>query len=115
MSSSINTCMEAAHKNDAPIMIQFSSGGSQFYAGKGPDNKDFSAAIAGAVSGAYHVHTMAEQYGVPVFLHSTLTLTLTQESGGTMREIERTLRIRETTSDSVLAGTDVGLRFRLTT
>ena len=55
---------------DAPIMIQFSSGGSQFYAGKGLDNKDFQAAIAGAVSGAYHVRAMAEQYGVPVILHT---------------------------------------------
>jgi len=51
-------------------MIQFSSGGSQFYAGKGCDNTDFRAAIAGAVSGAYHVRAMAEQYGVPVVLHT---------------------------------------------
>lgn len=28
-SSSINACLEAARKNDAPIIIQFSSGGSQ--------------------------------------------------------------------------------------
>ena len=28
---------------DAPIMIQFSSGGSQFYAGKGLDNTDYKA------------------------------------------------------------------------
>lgn len=28
-SSSVNTCLEAARKNDAPIIIQFSSGGSQ--------------------------------------------------------------------------------------
>ena len=45
---------------------QFSSGGSQFYAGKGLDNTNYRAAIAGAVSGAYHVRAMAEQYGVPV-------------------------------------------------
>ena len=51
-------------------MIQFSSGGSQFYAGKGLDNTDYKAAIAGAVSGAYHVRAMAEQYGVPVVLHT---------------------------------------------
>jgi len=51
-------------------MIQFSSGGSQFYAGKGLDNTNFKAAIAGAVSGAYHVRAMAEQYGVPVVLHT---------------------------------------------
>jgi len=69
-SSSINYCLEAARANDAPIMIQFSSGGSQFYAGKGLDNTNYKAAIAGAVSGAYHVRAMAEQYGVPVILHT---------------------------------------------
>ena len=69
-SSGINACLEAARACDAPIIIQFSSGGSQFYAGKGMDNKDFKAAIAGAVSGAYHVRAMAEQYGVPVILHT---------------------------------------------
>jgi len=69
-SSSINACLEAARKADAPIMIQFSSGGSQFYAGKGLDNSNFQAAISGAVSGAYHVRAMAEQYGVPVILHT---------------------------------------------
>merc|ERR1719316_1554747 len=69
-SSSVNACLEAARKADAPIMIQFSSGGSQFYAGKGLDNTDYKAAIAGAVSGAYHVRAMAEQYGVPVILHT---------------------------------------------
>jgi len=57
-------------KNDAPIIIQFSSGGSQFYAGKGLDNKNYAAAIAGAVSGAFHVRTLSEQYGVPVILHT---------------------------------------------
>jgi fructose-bisphosphate aldolase class II len=69
-SSSINACLEAARKNDAPIIIQFSSGGSQFYGGKGLDNTNYAAAIAGAVSGALHVRTMAEQYGVPVILHT---------------------------------------------
>jgi hypothetical protein len=28
-SSGINACLEAARKNDAPIIIQFSSGGAQ--------------------------------------------------------------------------------------
>lgn len=68
--SGINACLEAARKNDAPIIIQFSSGGSQFYGGKGLDNSNYRAAIAGAVSGAFHVRTMAEQYGVPVILHT---------------------------------------------
>ncbi|KAL3775303.1 hypothetical protein ACHAWO_001297 [Cyclotella atomus] len=69
-SSSINACLEAARRNDAPIIIQFSSGGAQFYAGKGLDNKNYAAAISGAVSGAFHVRTLSEQYGVPVILHT---------------------------------------------
>jgi len=69
-SSGINACLEAARANDAPIIIQFSSGGSQFYGGKGLDNTDYRAAIAGAVSGAFHTRTMAEQYGIPVILHT---------------------------------------------
>jgi len=69
-SSGINACLEAARRNDAPIIIQFSSGGSQFYAGKGLDNSNYKAAIAGAISGAFHVRTLAEQYGIPVILHT---------------------------------------------
>lgn len=42
----------------------------QFYGGKGLDNNNYAAAIAGAVSGAFHVRTMAEQYGIPVILHT---------------------------------------------
>jgi fructose-bisphosphate aldolase class II len=69
-SSSINAALEAARQNDAPITIQLSSGGAQFYGSKGLDNSLFQAAIAGAISAAYHVRTMAEQYGVPVVLHT---------------------------------------------
>ena len=69
-SSSITSCLESARRNDAPVIVQFSAGGSQFYGGKGLDNSGFQAAIAGAVSGAFHVRTMAEQYGVPVLLHT---------------------------------------------
>ena len=62
--------MHARHSNVRASALsspaQFSSGGSQFYAGKGLDNTNYRAAIAGAVSGAYHVRAMAEQYGVPV-------------------------------------------------
>ena len=42
----------------------------KFYAGKDLDNTNYSAAIAGAISGAFHVRTLAEQYGVPVILHT---------------------------------------------
>jgi len=69
-SSSINACLEAAKKANSPITIQFSGGGAQFFAGKGLDNENFKASIAGAVSGAYHVRAMAEVYGVPVVLHT---------------------------------------------
>ena len=69
-SSSVNACLEAAAAAKAPVMIQFSSGGAQFYAGKGLDNTDFDAAVAGAVSGAHHVRTLAAKYGVPVILHT---------------------------------------------
>ena len=69
-SSSINACLEAAKKINSPIVIQFSGGGAQFFAGKGLDNTNYKASIAGAVSGAYHVRAMAEVYGVPVILHT---------------------------------------------
>jgi len=69
-SSTINACLEAARQADSPIIIQFSSGGSQFYAGKALDNTDYHACVAGAIAGAYHVRAMAEQYGVPVILHT---------------------------------------------
>ncbi len=67
---SINAILEAAKEVNSPVIIQFSNGGAHYYAGKGLDNTDEKAAIAGAVSGAHHVHMMAEAYGVPVILHT---------------------------------------------
>jgi fructose-bisphosphate aldolase class II len=67
---SINAILEAAAKVKSPVIIQFSNGGASYYAGKGLSNKDEKAAIIGAVSGAIHVHMMAEAYGVPVILHT---------------------------------------------
>jgi fructose-bisphosphate aldolase class II len=52
------------------VIIQFSNGGASYYAGKGLSNENEKAAIVGAVSGAIHVHMMAEAYGVPVILHT---------------------------------------------
>lgn len=69
-SSTINAALEAARDASSPVMIQFSQGGSIFYAGKGMGNKDEKAAIAGAICGAYHTKRLAELYGVPVVLHS---------------------------------------------
>ena len=67
---SINGVLEAAAKVKSPVIIQFSNGGASYYAGKGLSNKDEKAAIIGAVSGAIHVHMMADAYGVPVILHT---------------------------------------------
>lgn len=65
---SVNAVLEAASKVNSPIIIQFSNGGAGFYAGKGL--KTANAAVLGGISGAYHVHTMAEAYGIPVILHT---------------------------------------------
>lgn len=67
---SINGVLEAAAKVKSPVIIQFSNGGASYYAGKGLSNSGEKAAIAGAVSGAIHVHMMAEAYGIPVILHT---------------------------------------------
>ena len=68
--SVINACLEAAKEADAPIMVQFSNGGGYHMAGKGLDNTDEKAAIAGTISGALHTRAIADLYGVPVFLHT---------------------------------------------
>lgn len=67
---SINAVMEAAAKVRSAVIIQFSNGGAQFVAGKGLKLPGQEAHILGAVSGAHHVHTMAQHYGVPVVLHT---------------------------------------------
>ena len=67
---SINAVLEAAAKVKAPVVIQFSNGGAAFTAGKGLKLEGQQAAILGAVSGAHHVHAMAEAYGVPVIVHT---------------------------------------------
>lgn len=65
---SINAVLEAASKISSPIIIQFSNGGAGFFAGKGLKSDD--AAILGAISGANHVHALAQAYGIPVILHT---------------------------------------------
>lgn len=67
---SVNAVLEAAAAVNSPVMIQFSNGGGSFFAGKSLSNDGQKAAIAGSVSGAHHVHQMAEHYGVPVVLHT---------------------------------------------
>lgn len=67
---SINAVLEAAAKVKAPVIVQFSNGGAQFFAGKGLKLEGQKAAILGAISGAKHVHAVAEAYGIPVILHT---------------------------------------------
>ncbi len=67
---SINAVLEAAAKVKSPVVIQFSNGGAQFVAGKGLKLEGQETAVLGAISGAQHVHLMAEAYGVPVILHT---------------------------------------------
>ncbi len=68
--NSVNAVLEAAREVNSPVIIQFSNGGAAFFAGKGLSNENQQAAIAGAISGARHIHQMAELYGVPVIVHT---------------------------------------------
>lgn len=67
---SVNAVIEAAAKVKAPVIVQFSNGGAQFFAGKALKLPGQQAPILGAVSGAQYVHSVAEHYGVPVIVHT---------------------------------------------
>jgi len=66
----INSVLEAAAKAKSAVIVQFSNGGAAFFAGKGLPVEGQRSSILGAISGAKHVHNMAEHYGVPVILHT---------------------------------------------
>jgi fructose-bisphosphate aldolase, class II len=66
---SINAVIEAGKIVNSPVIVQFSNGGGQFYAGKGISDS-MKASIAGTISGAYHTHRVAELYEIPVILHT---------------------------------------------
>ncbi|MFN5887508.1 MAG: class II fructose-bisphosphate aldolase, partial [Flavobacteriales bacterium] len=68
--STVNAVMEVAASLNAPVIIQFSNGGAQYFAGKGLKNDSERAAILGGVSGAKHIHQLAEAYGATVILHT---------------------------------------------
>lgn len=67
---SINAALETAAKVRAPIIVQFSNGAAAFIAGKNIKEEGQTASVLGAISGALHVHNIAEHYGVPVILHT---------------------------------------------
>ena len=68
--STVNAVIETASEINSPAIIQFSNGGCQFYAGKGLKNNNYKASIAGGISGAMHVHQMAELYQASIILHT---------------------------------------------
>ena len=68
--STVNAVLETSAELNSPSIIQFSNGGCVFYAGKGLSNENHEAAIAGGISGAMHVHQMAELYGASIILHT---------------------------------------------
>jgi fructose-bisphosphate aldolase class II len=67
---SVNAIMEGAKAVNSPVIIQFSNGGALFFAGKNLPNEGEKAAVLGAVSGARHIHLLAEHYGIPVIVHT---------------------------------------------
>lgn len=69
-SSTVNSVMETAARLNAPVIIQFSNGGAHFNAGKSLSNENERAAIAGGITGAIHIHKLAEIYGATVILHT---------------------------------------------
>ncbi len=68
--NSVNAVLETAAALNSPVILQFSNGGAVFFAGKGLSNENQRAAVAGAVSGAHHVHQVAALYGARVILHT---------------------------------------------
>ena len=69
-SNTINAVLETAAELNSPVILQFSNGGAIFNAGKGLSNENQQAAILGGVTGAKHVHDLAEAYGATVILHT---------------------------------------------
>lgn len=68
--NTVNAVMETAKAVNSPVIIQFSNGGASFYAGKGLPKGAHRGDVLGGISGAQHVHALAEAYGVSVILHT---------------------------------------------
>ncbi|EMC98383.1 hypothetical protein BAUCODRAFT_32415 [Baudoinia panamericana UAMH 10762] len=69
-SSTAVAALEAAKNAKAPIILQVSQGGAAYFCGKGIDNKNQEASIAGAVAAAHYIRAVAPAYGIPVILHT---------------------------------------------
>ncbi len=68
--NTVNAVLETAKAVNSPVIIQFSHGGSQFYAGKSLKLPNDQANALGSIAGAQQIHLLAEHYGVPVVVHT---------------------------------------------
>jgi fructose-bisphosphate aldolase class II len=68
--NTVNAVLETAREMNSPVIIQFSNGGGKFYAGKGLKIGSEADAALGSISGAQHIHLLAEHYKVPVVIHT---------------------------------------------
>jgi len=68
--SSVNAVLEAGKVMNRPVMVQFSEGGSCYFAGKSLPNDKKQASILGAIAGAFFCRHVAPAYGIPVIVHS---------------------------------------------
>jgi len=68
--STVNAVLEAGKALNRPVIIQFSEGGSAFFAGKSLPNNAKQASTLGAVAGATYTRAVAPAYGIPVIVHS---------------------------------------------
>jgi len=69
-SSTIVAVLEAARDLKSPVILQASTGGAQFFAGKAIPNGNMEASVAGAIAAAHFIRSIAPIYGVPVVLHT---------------------------------------------
>ena len=68
--NSVNAVLETAKNVNSPVIIQFSYGGAHFFGGQSLPKENHIGAIAGGISGALHIHNVAEYYGIPVIVHT---------------------------------------------
>jgi fructose-bisphosphate aldolase class II len=68
--NSVNAVLETAKIVNSPVIVQFSNSGAHFFGGQGLPKENHIGAIAGGISGALHVHNVADYYGIPVILHT---------------------------------------------
>ncbi|KAG5513309.1 hypothetical protein PMAC_001372 [Pneumocystis sp. 'macacae'] len=69
-SCTVVAVLEAARDSNSPIIIQISQGGAAYFAGKGLNNDKQQASVAGAISAALFIRSIAPLYNIPVILHT---------------------------------------------